>query len=179
LGDSLARLLSPLAGAFCIACLAAALAILSTGYALGQFGHKALTEQQIEGVIAASKEMNAIIDKIPDHAKPDAKVDAQLDALAKKYGFDGFAEYNDVTDNISVVLGGFDPKTRKYVGVEAVLKEQIAAVQADKKMPPKDKKAALAEMNEALKIPAPVIEYKGNIDLVAKYYDRLIAAMSP
>lgn len=137
----------------------------------------ALTEKQIEGVLAASKEMDAITDKIPENAKPDPKVDAQLDAVAKKNGFASYAEYNDVTDNISMVLGGFDPATKQYVGPEAVLKAQIAAVQADKKMPAKDKKAALADMNEALKTPAPAIENKGNIDLVAKYYDKLADAL--
>ena len=137
----------------------------------------ALTEKQIEGVLAASKEIDAITDKIPENAKPDPKVDAQLDAVAKKNGFASYAEYNDVTDNISMVLGGFDPATKQYVGPEAVLKAQIAAVQADKKMPAKDKKAALAEMNEALKTPAPAIENKGNIDLVAKYYDKLADAL--
>ena len=54
---------------------------------------------------------------------------------------------------------------------------QIAAVQADTKMPAKDKKAALADLNAALKTPAPAIENKGNIDLVAKNYDKLAAAM--
>jgi len=137
----------------------------------------ALTEKQIEGVLAASKEMDAITDKIPENAKPDPKVDAQLDAVAKKNGFASYAEYNDVTDNISMVMGGFDPATKQYVGPEAVLKAQIAAVQADKKMPAKDKKAALAEMNEALKTPAPAIENKGNIELVTKYYDKLAAAL--
>jgi hypothetical protein len=137
----------------------------------------ALTEKQIEGVLAASKEMDAVTDKIPENAKPDPKVDAQLDAVAKKNGFASYAEYNDVTDNISMVMGGFDPATKQYVGPEAVLKAQIAAVQADKKMPAKDKKAALAEMNAALKTPAPAIENKGNIDLVAKYYDKLAAAL--
>ena len=137
----------------------------------------ALTEKQVEGVLAASKEIDAITDKIPENAKPDPKVDAQLDAVAKKNGFASYAEYNDVTDNISMVMGGFDPATKQYVGAEAVLKAQIAAVQADKKMPAKDKKAALAEMNAALKTPAPVIENKGNIDLVTKYYDKLAAAL--
>jgi hypothetical protein len=137
----------------------------------------ALTEKQIEGVLAASKEMDAITDKIPQNAKPDPKVDAQLDAVAKKNGFAGYAEYNDVTDNISMVLAGFDPATKQYVGAEAVLKAQIAAVQADKKMPAKDKKQALADMNEALKTPAPAIENKGNIELVTKYYDKLAAAL--
>jgi hypothetical protein len=137
----------------------------------------ALTEKQVEGVLAASKDIDAITDKIPANAKPDPNVNAQLDAVAKKNGFAGYAEYNDVTDNISMVLAGFDPATKTYVGAEAVLKAQIAAVQADKKMPAKDKKQALDEMNAALKTPAPVIENKGNIDLVAKYYDKLADAL--
>jgi hypothetical protein len=137
----------------------------------------ALTEKQIEGVLAASKDIDAITAKIPANAKPDPKVEAQLDAVAKKNGFAGYAEYNDVTDNISMVLAGFDPATKQYVGAEAVLKAQIAAVQADKKMAAKDKKQALDEMNAALKTPAPVIENKGNIDLVTKYYDKLADAL--
>src|ERR1700759_1013701 len=137
----------------------------------------ALTEKQVEGVLAASKEVDAITDKIPENAKPDPKVDAQLDAVAKKNGFASYAEYNDVVDNISMVMGGFDPATKQYVGVEAVIKAQIAQVQAAKKMPAKDKKQALADLNEALKTPAPAIENKGNIDLVTKYYDKLAAAL--
>ena len=60
---------------------------------------------------------------------------------------------------------------------EAVLKAQIAQVQADKKMPAKDKKEVLAELNEALKSPPPAVENKGNIELVAKYYDKLADAL--
>ena len=82
-----------------------------------------------------------------------------------------------MVDNISLVLGGFDPATKKFVGAETVLKAQIAQIQADKKMPAKDKKEALADLNEALKSPPPAIENKGNIDLVAKYYDKLAEAL--
>ena len=138
----------------------------------------ALTEKQIQGVLAASKDVDAITDKIPDNAKPDPKVDAQLDAVAKKNGFASYDEYNSVVDNISLVLGGFDPATKKYVGTEAVIKAQIAQVQADKKMPAKDKKEVLADLNDALKSPPPAIENKGNIDLVAKYYDKLAEALT-
>ena len=108
---------------------------------------------------------------------PDQKVMGQLEAAAKKYGFASYDDYNNVVDNISLVLGGFDPATKKYVGQEAVLKAQIAELQADKKMPAKDKKEALDELNLALKTPAPAVENKGNIDLVGKYYDKLVAAL--
>ena len=45
---------------------------------------------------------------------------AQLDGVAKKNGFASFDEYSDVTDNIGMVMAGFDPATKKYVGNEAV-----------------------------------------------------------
>jgi hypothetical protein len=137
----------------------------------------ALTDKQIENLLAGQKDIDAITDKIPENAKPDPKVDAQLDAAAKKAGFASYEEYNTVADNISLVLGGFDPATKKYVGSETVIKAQITEVQADKKMSAKDKKEALADLNEALKSPPPAIENKGNIDLVGKYYDKLAAAL--
>src|SRR5438045_2206079 len=56
----------------------------------------ALTEKQIQGVLAAQKDVDAITDKLPDNAKPDPKVDAQLDAVAKKNGFASYDEYNTV-----------------------------------------------------------------------------------
>ena len=42
-----------------------------------------LTEKQIQGVLAAQKDMDAITSKLPDNAQPDAKVLAQLDAAAR------------------------------------------------------------------------------------------------
>jgi hypothetical protein len=135
-----------------------------------------LTETQIAGVLGAQGEMDPITDKLPDNAPPDKKVMAQLDAIAKKHGFAGYDEYNNVVENITMVLGGFDPATKKYVGSTAAIKAQIAQLQADKKMSAKDKKEALDELAQALKAPEPIIENKGNIDLVAKYYDKLAAA---
>ncbi len=180
-----------LAGALSIVCFTAAIAILSNGSALAQakqtpmnqmappqaapppIKQMALTDKQIEGVIAAQKDIDMILEKVPHGGKPDPKVIAQLEAAAKKNGFASYGEYATVVDNISLVLAGFDPATKKYVGSEAVIKSQIAQVEADKKMSAKDKKEALADLNEALKTPEPLIENKGNIDLIAKYYDKL------
>jgi hypothetical protein len=190
----------PAASVFGIACLAAAIVTASASGAWAQakqappkqmapaqaappaaqqpaIKQMALTEKQVEGVLAADKDMDAITAKLPQNTKPDPKVTAQLEAVAKKNGFASYDEYNDVVENIGLVLGGFDPATKKYVGSDAVIKAQIAQLQADKKMSPKDKKQALADLNEALKSPAPPIENKGNIDLVGKYYDKLAAIM--
>ena len=195
------KFVRPLAGALSIAWLVAVMAMLSSAAALAQgkqappnqmapaqaapppaqqpaMKQIALTDKQIEGVLAAAKEMDAITAKLPDNAKPDPKIIAQLEAVAKKNSFASYDEYNNVLDNISIVLAGFDPATKKYVGTETVIKAQIAKVQADKKMSAGDKKEALADLNDALKSLAPPIENKGNIDLVTRYYDKLAAVMA-
>ena len=190
------EIIRSVAVALSIACLAAVMAIVSSGSAMAQakmapapaqaapppatdmtVKQTAVSEKQVQGVIAAAKEMDAITDKLPENAKPDPKITAQLDGVAKKNGFAGYDEYNNVLDNLGLVLAGYDPATKKYVGAEAVIKAQIAEVTADKKMSAKDKKEALADLNEALKNPAPAVENKGNIDLVTKYYDKLSAIM--
>ena len=139
----------------------------------------ALTEAQVQSVIAATKEMDPITEKIEDDAKPDPKITAQLDGIARRFGFaGGYSDYSLVVDNINLVLGGFDTTTKKYVGPEAVIRAQIAEVQADNKMSAKDKKEALDDLNDALKSPGPAVANKGNIDLVTKHYDKLVEALS-
>src|SRR6201995_2669624 len=151
-----------------IACLAAALAVLPAGGALAQgkmapapaaappaqqpqLKQMELTEKQVDGAVAASTEMDPITAKLQPNAKPDPKVIAQLEGVAKKNGFASYDEYNNVMDNIGLVFAGIDSNTKKYVGVEAVTKAQIAEIQADKKMSPKAKKAALEDLNMALR----------------------------
>jgi hypothetical protein len=147
----------PLAGALSIACLTAAIALLSNGSALAQakqtpmnqmatpqaapppMKQMALTDKQIEGVLAAQNDIDAIIEKLPENAKPDPKVVAQLEAVAKKNGFASYDEYTNVVENISLVLAGFDPATKKYVGSDAVIKSQIVesnhTIEIDKFVP--------------------------------------------
>ena len=139
----------------------------------------ALTEKQIESVIASQKDFDALGSQ--EAPKPGAKATSnmlgKLDEVAKKYGFANYADFAIVQSNIELVMSGFDPKTKTYVGPEAVLKQQLADIQADKKMPAAEKKEALAEINEALKSPPPALEYKANIELVGKYYDKLAVMM--
>ncbi|WP_027573248.1 hypothetical protein [Bradyrhizobium sp. WSM1743] len=190
-------LLRPALAALGVACLVSAASLASSGSAFAQAKQPApaqqaapapqqqapalkqiaLTDKQLDGVLAAQKDIDAITEKLPENTAPDQKVIAQLEEVAKKHGFAGYDDYNNVVDNISLVIGGFDPATKKYVGPEAVIKGQIAQIQADKKMPAKEKKEALDELNQALKTPALQVENKGNIDLVGKYYDKLVAAL--
>jgi hypothetical protein len=134
----------------------------------------ALTDQQVQGFITATPEISKITEKL--QAEPDKKTQAQLDGLAKKGGFASFDEYETVSANISMVMQGVDPKTKKFGDPKAMIQAQIAEVQADKKMKPADKKQALEELNQAIKDVQP-IKNQGNIALVEKNYDRLAALM--
>ena len=170
-------LLRPAFAALSIACLPVLTAV-APGAAYAQAAadqapkQMALTDQQIQNLLAAKPEVDAILAKAPQDADIDAKTMAKLDAAAKKHGFAGYADYGDIDANIGLALAGFDPQTKKYVGDAVVLKQQIAETQADKQMPPADKKEALAQLNDALKSVAP-LQFPANVELVAKYYDKL------
>ena len=133
-----------------------------------------LTDKQIESLIATQKEMDAVTDKLPQGAadKPDPKLQAQLEGIAKKNGFADFNDYGAVYDNVSLVISGIDPKTKTFTEPPEMLKKQIAAVQADAKIPAKDKKAILDDMNGALKS-VEAVKFPANVTLVTKYFDKL------
>jgi hypothetical protein len=137
-----------------------------------------LKAEQIDGFIAAQPDMTAATAKLPEQTgdKPDPKVLAQLETIAKKYKFAGYQEYDDVAANIGLVIAGIDPETKKFVGADVVVKKQIAEVQADKKMSAKDKKEQLDDLKEQL-ASVEAVKIPANIELVIKNYDKLNAAM--
>jgi hypothetical protein len=136
----------------------------------------ALNDKQVQNLLAAQKDMDAITTKLPEGTtEPDAKVQAELDAAAKKNGFASYDEYGEVLDNVSLVLSGIDPKTKAFSEPPVMVKKQIAEVTADKKMSAEAKKATLADLNAALKFTSNV-QYPDNVKIVTKYYDQLSAA---
>ena len=69
-------------------------------------------------------------------------------------------------------MAGIDPQTKAFTDPPTAIKREIDEVTADKSMPEKERKQALDELNEAMKMAQP-IQYPGNIELIKKYYDRL------
>lgn len=136
----------------------------------------ALSEKQVQGVLSAQKAMDALTDKLPEGGKPDAGLQAQLDEVARKNGFADYADYATVVDNVSLVLSGIDPRTKAFTQPAELLKQQIAAIEADSKMPAKDKQATLDDMTAALKA-MPSVEHMENVALVTTYFDKLYAAL--
>jgi hypothetical protein len=136
-----------------------------------------LTDKQIQGFIAAQKDLTAISSKFQDTGeKPDPKLQAELDAIAKKNGFANFEELDDIAANISMVMAGLDPETGAFTDPVEAIKKEIEEITADKSIPEKDKKQMLEEMQEALKA-TPSLKYPSNVELVKKYRDEIDKAL--
>lgn len=136
-----------------------------------------LTEAQIKGFIAAQKDLTAISGKLQEAGdKLDPKLMAELEALAKKNGFQSFEELDDVAANISMVMAGLDPQTGSYTDPIEAIKEEIEEIRKDTSIAEKDKKQMLEEMEEALKA-TPPLQFKENIELVRKFQKEIDEAM--
>jgi hypothetical protein len=134
-----------------------------------------LTEKLIQNFMAAYEDMAKLYDGA-DSDKPDPKVEAQAAALAKKNGFTSLAQYDDVSTNITMIMSGIDPQTKKFTEPPEQIKNEIAALKADKSVPEAEKKEGLAQLEAALKMARP-IQFKENIALVLKYFDQLVPIM--
>jgi hypothetical protein len=133
-----------------------------------------LTEQHIQGFIAADEEMAKIYGANVDNSDP--KVKAQAEAVAKKNGFANLAEHDDVSMNIAIIMSGIDQQTKKFTEPPERVREEIAALKADKSVSDAAKKEDLAQLEAALKGAKP-IQFKENIALVLKHYDKLLPFM--
>ena len=134
-----------------------------------------LTEKHIQGFVGAAKDMARLYAGAnPD--QPNPKVEAQAAAVAKKNGFASLDEYDNASLNISMIMAGIDPQTKKFTEPPEQLKKQIADLKADKSVPEAEKKEDLAQLDAALKNAKPV-QFKENIALVLKHYDQLAPLM--
>ncbi|MCJ2029296.1 hypothetical protein MKK50_07740 [Methylobacterium sp. J-043] len=140
----------------------------------------ALTQGQIDGLLVAQPELARLPGTAPD--KPDPKAEeqaqAQAEAIVKRNGFASLEAFQDASDTVDAVLGGIDPDTKSYVGATPLLKKQLAALQADKAMPAKEKAEAVEEIKAALAAGEPEKPSPANIALVTQNYARLSAAMA-
>ena len=145
--------------------------------AAGEVKQIALTPALIEQFVAAKKDIDTVLEKMPDGTdEPDPGTMSKLDAVAKKYKFAGYKDYDAVENNIGIVMAGIDPDAKRYIGVDAVIKKQVTDIQADKQISAKDKKDTIDQLNATLPT-IPKLQFPGNVDVVVKNYDRLNEAM--
>src|SRR5438445_5596990 len=134
-----------------------------------------LTEKHIQGFMAAYDDI-AKLYYGADPDKRDPTVDAQAAAVAKKNGFASLAQYEDVSTNITMIMSGVDPQSKKFAEPPEQIKNEIAALKSDKSVPEPEKKEGLEQLEAALKIAKP-IQFKENIALVLRYFDQLVPFM--
>ena len=134
-----------------------------------------LTENHIEGFVAARNDMSAVVEKKMGSVssdQADTKYEAELEAVTKKHGFKDLAEYDAIAANISIVMAGIDPETKVFTDPRMAIKQEIEEASADKAISESEKRNLLEELDAALKAAEP-IQFSTNIELVKKYYDKL------
>ena len=152
-----------------------ALALFDTGAAAAQEAKQIkLTDKHIQGFIAAYEDIAKLYDGA--NPEPDPRAEAQAAAVAKKNGFASLAQYDDVLVNITMIMSGIDPQTKKFTEPPEQIKNEIVALKADKSVPEAEKKEGLTQLEAALKNARP-IQFKENIALVLKYFDQLAPIM--
>ncbi len=81
--------------------------------AAGEVKQIALTPALIEQFVAAKKDIDAVLEKMPDGTdEPDPGTMSKLDVVAKKYKFAGYKDYDAIENNIGVVMAGIDPDAK-------------------------------------------------------------------
>jgi hypothetical protein len=125
-----------------------------------------LTDDQVTHFISAQPDLAAMASKIQAAGdKPDPALQAELENIAKKHGFNTFADLDDVAANISIVMAGLDSGTGNFVDPVDALKKERDEVTKDSTIPEADKKQLLDELNEAIGT-TPRLQYKENVDIV-------------
>jgi predicted HTH transcriptional regulator len=156
---------------------ATAFAVVALAYLAGLVSAQApvkqvkLSEEQVEAFISAHKDMAEAFDKMANE-KSEAAAQAQLNSIAKKFGFKDHSEYDDVATNIAMVMFGIDPQTKAFTDPPTLAKKELEDAKADKTLPEKERKQLVEELTEQLKTVQP-IQHPSNIELVKKYYDKL------
>lgn len=130
-----------------------------------------LTDKQVDGFIAAHKDMAEAFDKMAGE-KSEAAALAQLNTIAKKFGFKDHGDYDEVATNIAMVMFGIDPQTKTFTDPPTLAKKELEEAMADKTLPENERKQLIDELKEQLKTVQPIM-HPSNIELVKKYYDKI------
>jgi hypothetical protein len=157
--------------------LGLAIPLGSSGAQAQDFKQMKLTERHVQGFIASQRELTALADRLQEAGeKPDPQLQAELETLAKKHGFESFSELDDVAANISVVMAGLDPQTGDYSDPLDAIRQEMEDIKADASIPDNDKKQMLEEMTAALST-TPPLQYKENVEVVKRHRDAIEKAL--
>ena len=135
-----------------------------------------LTNADVKNYIAAQRELVGIIFRMPEDRAdlPGMKSGGQVELIVRQHGFSDLEAYNVVARNIALVLEGVDPRTRTFVGADAMLRRQLRDVEADSSATIEEKEAAKSELLAQMKAIAP-IAFPENVGLVMRNLNEILA----
>jgi hypothetical protein len=136
-----------------------------------------LTDAQVTNFIKAQADLASMASKIQAAGeKPDPALQAELEGIAKKHGFNDFAELDDVAANISIVMAGLDAQSGSFTDPVEALQKELEDVKKDESIPEADKKQLVDELSEAIKT-TPPLQNKENIDVVKAHHAEIEKAL--
>ena len=173
------RMLAIVAGLVLLGPLAFAQTTTKPGDSPQQLKQIKLTEAKVKSFISAQKQLAPLASKLDAAGDTqDPAVQREVEQIAKGNGFATLQEFDDVAANISVVLAGLDPQTGQFTEPPEQIKKDMDEIKQDTQMSQKDKDDALAQMQAALKVAAP-LQFKENVALVKKYQKELDQVVQP
>jgi hypothetical protein len=132
-----------------------------------------LTEKQVHDFLNVSPEI-AKLSRGAYRDNEDEQAKAQY--LVTRHGFANLAEFHDVLINISMIISGIDRETKTFTEPPEQIKQEIVALKSDQFLPKAEKEELVAHLETTLKSTKP-IQFKENIALVLKYFDKLAEFM--
>ncbi len=125
-----------------------------------------LSDGQVKNFINAQADLASMASKIQAAGeKPDPALQTELEGIAKKHGFNDFAELDDVAANISIVMAGLDTQSGTFVDPVEALQKELEDVKKDESIPEADKKQLVEELSEAIKT-TPPLQHRENVEIV-------------
>lgn len=154
------------------------------------FKQTVLTEDQMARYVAALPEIASI--RKATGGKPSRKMQIAFAAVAKKHGFEDYAEFGLLSVTVAQVMTGIDPQTRAFTEPKEVLEEQIrsmtkiiddlrADIRSEKSQ--SDRVALTAKLQPLVQMvqdmkdtrpSVPATTTPQNAALVEKYFDRIM-----
>lgn len=133
-----------------------------------QLNQMKLTDALITQFVAAHDDYVPLADQMREAGEDttDALM-AKLNGIAQKHGFKDFGEYEDVRENISIVLDGLDPETGVYTDPVEKMKKERDALFTDETLPEEDRKLAVDDIEQEIAVAEP-LQFKQNVEVVKR-----------
>lgn len=135
-----------------------------------------LSQKMVENFISAQADLSTLSERIYGHSPyTDAKLHAEIDAIAKKHGFSDFTEFDNASYSIMVVFPNVVIETGEYIDTKAGYRKDLESVKSDASIPESDKMLIIAELEKVIELTEDVLP--GNVELVVRNRHKLNTAL--